>query len=1269
MRQANVRRGGASVCFLIGLMVAVWTGLAWADGPSEAELGIVINEIHCNPDDEGQRVEFIELYNTGEETVDLSRWYFDAGLTYEFPAGTILAVGDYLIVAEDPEHIHLKWGSGRVPLDPNVVLGPYEGRLDNDGERIVLCNASGQEVDEVDYGLGFPWPTVGDGASMQLINPRFDNNVPVNWRSAEPTLLQVNNEVYTSNAGPFIRDLVYEPEQPTSDQPVTVTIKVSDTNGVVGVVMEYQVVQPGHYFPARLPVALDVLQTNPDADSLKNSDYYDAANWTQVFMLDDGVGSDVTAGDGIYTAVIPGQSHRTLVRFRFQAMDMLGVATKAPYADDAALNFAYFVYDGVPDYEGFSSETLQSLPVHHLLTRGQDMHEALGYSSSDQIPQFVDGVSNPARFVYNWYGTFVYDGVVYDNIRYRLRGANGRYYAGNSKRSMRFRFNRGHYFQAKDGQGQPYPTKWRTLTTAKGFDNRQTLTYAFNEYVNFYLFNKMGVPAPYAYYFHCRVIDGEQEAPDPWRGDFWGLGLAQETYDVRFLEAHNLAKGNLYKLINSITDAKEQQRYQGPYSVTDGSDHDNIERQLTGYSTPDYIRAHVRLDKWYAYHALSQAIRHYDYWPSANKNAAWYFEPVYTPENSYLGLMWTLPWDTDASWGPTWNDGHDVVYNSIFPASGGGADGASNPELQPDYYAAVREVRDLLWQRDQVASLLAELAEPIVEFVEADRVRWLNGPSDAGNYNNLSGAGRNGLGALVEDMLNFAFEGGNWPGGSVGAGGRAAFLDSLADGAEGHLIPEKPTITYLGDPNFPTNGLYFRRSTFDDPQGRGTFGAVHWRIAEVSPDAQVIAEPGQSSTVLVTDQSLWRYFKGLTEPPGAWRETNFDDSSWLMGQSPIGYGENFIATELSDMRGGYTTVYLRKSFDVANPETFDTLELEVQYDDGVNVWINGNLAVQANISTPDLPHDGTAASSGENLAFVSYTLANPANYLVVGTNVITVQVANSSLSSSSDCFIDVRLTGDVKTSGQEEPSDGPGVGQGKYEIETLWESQSVTESDNDILIPGSVVETGRTYRVRCRMQDNTGRWSHWSGPVQFKVGPSLSTGLMAGLRITEVMYNPPSTVQDTEIDNDEFEFIELKNISEDVLDLSSVSFTEGVTFDFKDSRIITLAPGQFVLVVRNREAFEFRYGAEVAERVAGQYEGKLANEGETIKLVDFWAGTIMEFEYQDDPDWPVLADGGGHSLVPLETAVPEEPVGSLNNSANWRASTHIGGSPAHDDPR
>ena len=47
---------------------------------------IVINEIHYDENDKTLRAEFIELYNNGEKSVDMSLWYFSDGIDYTFKA-------------------------------------------------------------------------------------------------------------------------------------------------------------------------------------------------------------------------------------------------------------------------------------------------------------------------------------------------------------------------------------------------------------------------------------------------------------------------------------------------------------------------------------------------------------------------------------------------------------------------------------------------------------------------------------------------------------------------------------------------------------------------------------------------------------------------------------------------------------------------------------------------------------------------------------------------------------------------------------------------------------------------------------------------------------------------------------------------------------------------------------------------------------------------------------------------------------------------------
>ncbi|MGI9240825.1 MAG: lamin tail domain-containing protein, partial [Verrucomicrobiales bacterium] len=486
----------------------------------------VINEIHFNPPENPVRQEFVEIYNPGPDAIDLGGWRLSSAVDFVFPEPTPLPVGAYVLVAEDPATISNTFGMS--------ALGPWLGKLSSDGETVRLRDAADTVIDEADYKVGFPWPVAanGGGASIELINPTLDNGLGSSWRASEPAPTPgAANSVFTANAAPSIRKVAHSPETPASGEAITITALVTDPDGVASVTLEYQIVTPGAYIPSHLPHPIvsrriPAAITEPETPLAENPDYNDPANWTTVSMVDE--------GDGVFSVEISPQAHRSLLRYRITVEDGLGLAARVPYPDDASLNFACFIYDGVPDYNGHSATELTTLPVYQVVTRDADWRECYAWSSTDQIDQ---GAGHDDRHFYNWTGTFIYDGVVYDNIRYRLRGANGRYQKI-GKRSMRFRFNDGHYMQARRQDGTPFGQKWRTLTTGKGFENRGTLTYSLNEALNMFLWNKIGLPAQDTLWAHLRVIDNADEAPDQWHGDFWGLLYVVETYDVRFLEEH-----------------------------------------------------------------------------------------------------------------------------------------------------------------------------------------------------------------------------------------------------------------------------------------------------------------------------------------------------------------------------------------------------------------------------------------------------------------------------------------------------------------------------------------------------------------------------------------------------------------------------------------------------------------------------------------------------------------------------------------------------------
>jgi len=223
-----------------------------------------------------------------------------------------------------------------------------------------------------------------------------------------------------------------------------------------------------------------------------------------------------------------------------------------------------------------------------------------------------------------------------------------------------------------------------------------------------------------------------------------------------------------------------------------------------------------------------------------------------------------------------------------------------------------------------------------------------------------------------------------------------------------------------------------------------------------------------------------------------------------------------------------------------------------------------------------------------------------------------------------------------------------------------------TTNGLDPRLPGGAVQ-GTTYTgpipifsvttVKARVRSPLGEWS----PV---VEATFRTGVPPTLLITEIMYNPPPFTPSgsTEpVDGDEFEFLEIKNTGTAPVNLYNVRFAAGIDFTFPPGA--TIPAGGFLVLAKNPARFSQKYPPVT---VAGQYGpgSSLSNGGEALTLVDAVGDTIMSFTYNDASPWPASADGGGHSLVPVQTNSNPSP----NLATSWRASTNAGGSPGTDDP-
>jgi hypothetical protein len=161
------------------------------------------------------------------------------------------------------------------------------------------------------------------------------------------------------------------------------------------------------------------------------------------------------------------------------------------------------------------------------------------------------------------------------------------------------------------------------------------------------------------------------------------------------------------------------------------------------------------------------------------------------------------------------------------------------------------------------------------------------------------------------------------------------------------------------------------------------------------------------------------------------------------------------------------------------------------------------------------------------------------------------------------------------------------------------------------------------------------------------------------LRITELMYHPlPRAVGDpAALLDDDFEYVEVKNISGNPLNLSGFKLRGGIEFDFPNQ---TLAPGEHAVVASYVAGFTQRYGT--VARVLGQYIRVLGNAGERVILEGPLGEIIHDFELDDR--WYPSTDGFGFSLQAVD---PAAPVANWTTKAGWRASAQVGGSPGLDN--
>src|SRR5262245_58818680 len=177
-----------------------------------------------------------------------------------------------------------------------------------------------------------------------------------------------------------------------------------------------------------------------------------------------------------------------------------------------------------------------------------------------------------------------------------------------------------------------------------------------------------------------------------------------------------------------------------------------------------------------------------------------------------------------------------------------------------------------------------------------------------------------------------------------------------------------------------------------------------------------------SQTPLVNYNDTWRWHKGNAPLQSNWKTVSDAglDGTWFSSAGGFGYADNVNETNqcrtiLGDMLNTYTTVYMRKQFEITNAvNATERLLLTMDFDDGFIAWLDGSYLTSVNVTgAPNEPGtNGIASASHESSRGngsppppMTYDLGAVGSRLGIGTHTLAIIGLNQS-SGSSD-FIQI----------------------------------------------------------------------------------------------------------------------------------------------------------------------------------------------------------------------------------------------------------------------
>ncbi len=251
------------------------------------------------------------------------------------------------------------------------------------------------------------------------------------------------------------------------------------------------------------------------------------------------------------------------------------------------------------------------------------------------------------------------------------------------------------------------------------------------------------------------------------------------------------------------------------------------------------------------------------------------------------------------------------------------------------------------------------------------------------------------------------------------AGGRpAALLNDLKNYGFNNATPLSITISPANQGTITFNGIKINQSL---SQGAYPENEEITLVAEAKAGFEFVGWQKPENKILVGKEASWKYNDKGNDLLKSWIAEDFDDSQWSEGQAELGYGDRDEKTIIgygSDSDNKFITSYFRKTFTVENTDEIQGVKVNLKYDDGAVVYVNGAEALRVNLPDTEITYTTKAktaiSGSGETI-FSTFIIDK--GLLKTGNNTIAVEIHQND-PGSSDISFDLEMTSKVKNEGE-----------------------------------------------------------------------------------------------------------------------------------------------------------------------------------------------------------------------------------------------------------